>query len=179
MIVRKATLKDLKYIESLSKKESKAIGFIPKVRYEAAILGKRIHEKTQPTCNDRIYVCSENSDLVGFVLGSKGNAGGLAKIAQIAIQEDARLITRGKALLNALIEHRESKGIYSFHCGCADDLESNLFWRAMGWKQVAQRHGMHYTNTSKEVSDRLVNIYHFESDNDPQLKLFKKERLCS
>ena len=172
-IIKKATLNDLKYIESLSKTETKSIGFIPKVRYEAAIIGQRVHEKTQPKCNDTIYLCFENDDPVGFVLGSKGKGvDGFSKVSQIVIQPDARLIERGKLLLNGIITHYESMGIFDFRCGCADDLESNFFWKAMGWDKIAQRKGIAYTNTYKETSDRDINIYIFTSPNNPQLRLF-------
>jgi len=172
-LVKKATLNDLKYIESLSKTESRSIGFIPKVRYEAAIIGQRIHETTKPNCNDTIYLCFEDNDPVGFVLASKGRGGdSSSKIAQIVIQPDARLIERGMLLLNRVIKHYETKGIFNFKCGCADDLESNLFWKAMGWEKVSQRKGIAYTNTSLETSDRDINIYRFESENNNQLKLF-------
>ena len=41
-IVREAKLEDVKYVISLSKKESLSLGFIPKMAYEAAITGIKI-----------------------------------------------------------------------------------------------------------------------------------------
>jgi len=169
MKIRNAAIEDLKYIVDLSKKESHAIGFIPKPAYEAAITGEKFGKRWSKTCNDMLYVCEENSDLVGFVLASFGFT---PKINQICIQEDARLLERGEALLKKVINYGESINRYEFSCGCADDLESNVFWKAMGFDKVAQRKGISHNNTWFETSDRLVNIYRFISKNDPQLKLF-------
>jgi len=164
MRVRPATLSDLRYVLDLCNKESKAIGFIPKPAYEAAVTGIKGGHRWSLTCNDRLYVCEENEgepnpDRVGFVLASFGN---IVKVNQIAIQEDARLIERGKALLSSVIQEGEKRGKQDFGCGCADDLESNIFWRAMGWNKTGQRRGIHFSNTYKQVSDRLVNIYRFQ-----------------
>ena len=92
------------------------------------------------------------------------------KIAQICIQSDARKIERGKLLLTAVIQYALTIGCTNFGCGCADDLEANIFWKAMGWGKVAQRRGISYLNTWKQTSGRVVNIYHY--DDPRQLKLF-------
>lgn len=161
-VVRPATLEDMTYITSLANKESKALGFIPKTAYEAAINGvKPSKHRWSDTCNDRIFMCEENGDPVGYVMMSYGQR---AKVNQICIQSDARLIERGKKLLQAGIDHAALKGISDFGCGCADDLESNIFWRAMGWQKIGQRRGIHRTNTYKESSDRLVNLYIYQTN---------------
>jgi|TARA_Y100000015_G_scaffold42869_1_gene51283 hypothetical protein len=156
MKVRLATLKDLPYINDLSKKESHAIGFIPKTAYEAAITGEKHGDRWSKTCNDKLWVCEENTDLVGFLLMSFGHQ---AKVNQIAIQEDARLIERGKALLDQGMTHGLSKRRWNFVCGCADDLPSNMFWEGVGWEKVSQRNGISHRNTWKQTSKRKVNIY--------------------
>jgi N-acetylglutamate synthase-like GNAT family acetyltransferase len=157
--IRVATIADLKYIESLANKESKAVGFIPRVAYESAITGKKSSEhRWSDTCNDKIFLCIENEDPVGFVMISYGK---IAKVNQICIQEDARRIERGKLLINQAIRHGAGKGIFDFGCGCADDLESNKFWQAMGWDKVKQRKGIHFSNTWKESSGRTINLYRF------------------
>jgi len=165
MNIRLANLEDLKYIDSLSKKESKSIGFIPKARYEAAIVGRRLKEKEKPTCNDKLLICYENDEPVGFLIASNGKdvATKVAKVHQICIQEDARLIERGKALLNYWIDFCSKIGIFDYSCGCAEDLDSNLFWKAMGWEHIDTRMGIFY-GTSKQSSKRIVNIYRYETD---------------
>ena len=157
-MIRKATLLDLPYIISLANKESMCLGFIPKMAYESAITGIKTGKRWSPTCNDQLFVCSENNDLVGFVMFSYGTP---SKVNQICIQADARLIERGKALLSAGIAHGNLRGIDDFACGCADDLPSNFFWRQMGWVRVGNRQGISHKNTWKESSKRKVNIYRY------------------
>jgi len=159
MIVREADFKDLKYIEFLSKKENRALGFIPKIAYEAAITGVKNGKRWSNVCNDKLFVCSENNDLVGFLLMSYGQ---WAKVNQIAIQEDARMIERGKRLLQAGIDHGIKAKRQDFMCGCADDLESNFFWKCVGWKKLGERKGISHKNTWKETSKRKINVYHFQ-----------------
>jgi hypothetical protein len=159
-MIRLATLLDIPYIVSLSKKESFCLGFIPKMAYESAVTGIKTGKRWSNTCNDRLYVCEENNDLVGFVLFSYGNP---AKCNQICIQQDARLIERGQALLSAAIAHGNLRGIEDFACGCADDLPSNFFWSKMGWQKVAERFGISHKNTWKQTSKRVINLYRFQT----------------
>jgi len=161
MKVRLAELNDLKYIHSLSKIESNALGFIPNTAYEAAITGEKTGKRWSNTCNDKLWLCEENGDKVGFLLMSFGR---WSKVNQIAIQEDARRIERGKALIDAGMKHGQSRGIQDFACGCADDLASNQFWKGVGWKQLGDRKGISHKNTWKETSKRKVNIYHFQQN---------------
>ena len=132
-MIRSAVIADIPYIVSLSKKESFCLGFIPKMAYTAAITGIKTGKRWSNTCNDKLFVCEENGDLVGFVMFSYGNP---AKCNQICIQEDARLIERGKALLSAAISHGNLRGIEYFACGCANDLPSNFFQGQIGRAHV-------------------------------------------
>lgn len=161
MIVRLAKIQDLKYINHLSKIESKSLGFIPNPAYEAAITGIKTGKRWSTTCNDKIWVVEENKELVGFLMMSFGN---WSKVNQIAIQEDARMIERGKALLKSGTEYAIQIGIHDFVCGCADDLESNNFWKAMEWKKLGQRKGISHRNTWVETSQRTINVYHKQNN---------------
>ena len=110
--------------------------------------------------NDKLFVCEENKDLVGFVMFSYGNP---AKCNQICIQEDARLIERGQALLSAAISHGNLRGIEDFACGCADDLPSNIFWKRMGWEKSGERFGISHKNTWKQTRKRIINLYRYQT----------------
>ena len=160
-MIRLAAIPDLPYIVSLSKTESLSLGFIPKMAYEAAITGYKGGKRWSTTCNDRLFVCEENGDLVGFVMFSYGK---ISKCNQIAIQADARLIERGRALLTAAISHGNLVGREDFACGCADDLPSNFFWQQMGWVKVGDRNGISHKNTWLETSKRKVNIYRYQTN---------------
>jgi hypothetical protein len=160
-MIRLATLDDVPYIVDLAKKESLSLGFIPKPAYTAAITAYKPGKRWSNTCNDKLFICEENDTPVGFVLFSYGK---VAKCNQIAIQSDARLLERGKALLAAAIAHGNLRGIQDFACGCADDLPSNFFWNQMGWNKFGERFGISYKNTWKQTSKRVVNLYEYKSN---------------
>jgi hypothetical protein len=163
--VRFATIKDLPYIIDLSKKESQSLGFIPKMAYESAITGIKTGDRWSNVCNDRLWVCVVNGDLVGFVLASFGIPNSIwkyGKIAQICLQVDARMMDRGRLLLDHVKQYGQSVGTLSFSCGCADDLPSNIFWQTMGWVKINERFGISHKNTWKQTSKRKVNIYRFD-----------------
>lgn len=164
-IVRFAELKDIPYIIDLSKKESLSLGFIPKMAYESAITGIKKGDRWSDICNDRLFVIECNGDLVGFCLASFGRVGGIGKmgkIAQICLQMDARLMMRGKLLLDSVINYGQTKFTFRWSCGCADDLPSNLFWQSMGWVKISERQGISHKNTWKQTSKRIVNVYRYD-----------------
>lgn len=164
-IVREAKLQDVKYVVNLSKKESLSLGFIPKMAYEAAITGIKTGKRWSPVCNDKLFVCTVNDDLVGFCLASFGKRNAIyrkGKIAQICLQEDARKFERGRLLLNSVVKWGLSIGTLSFDAGCADDLESNFFWQAMGWEMASTRLGIGHKNTWVQTSKRKINIYNYD-----------------
>jgi hypothetical protein len=157
-IARQANLFDIPYVIQLSSKESRSIGFIPKMAYKSAVTGIKNGKRWSNVCNDKLFVISENKDLVGFCLASFGRRG-VGKIAQICLQEDARLMERGAILLNYVIEYGKKVHVFAFQCGCADDLISNFFWKSMGWVKIGARKGISYKNTWEPTSNRTVNIY--------------------
>lgn len=124
---RLATICDLPYIEYLRRSVSECIGFIPKQRYEMEINQER---------HGVILVIEENSELVGFAYGTFG--GQSAKIQQIAIQEDARRLERASELVRGIEMIGRHRGFYAVSCRCAEDLESNEFWLALGFICVGQ-----------------------------------------
>jgi len=169
-VVRFATIEDLSYVVDLSKKENHSLGFIPKMAYESAITGIKKGKRWSDVCNDRLFLCENNGDLVGFCLASFGRPFSnprKGKIAQICIQQDARKIERGRILLHHVLGYGAKIGCLDFGCGCADDLESNFFWKAMGWKNFSQRYGISHTNTWKQSSGRLINLYEYIDETQP------------
>lgn len=157
--IYKATLCDMPYIIDLANKEGNSIGFIPKIAYESAITGEKSSiNRWSKTCNDKLWIAKENNEPVGFLLATFGD---IVKVNQICLQKDARKLERGRLLIDTLREHSHTLNKHNFGCGCADDLESNLFWQAMGWQKIGQRFGINYTNTWKQTSDRVVNLYRY------------------
>ena len=152
-------------MNDLCKKESKSIGFIPKMAYESAITGIKTGDRWSNKCNDKLFVIECNKDLVGFCLCSFGRVQmnmRIGKIAQICIQTDARMLLRGQLLLDHVIKNGEKEFTFRWQCGCADDLASNIFWKAMGWINIADRQGISHKNTWKQTSKRKVNIYRYD-----------------
>ena len=165
-LVRFAKLNDLPYIISLSNKENGSLGFIPKMAYESAITGIKTGDRWSNVCNDKLFVIVCNGDLVGFCLSSMGLVQmnmRIGKIAQICIQTDARKLLRGKLLLDAVMDYGIKNFTFRWQCGCAEDLESNIFWNAMGWSNIADRQGISHKNTWKQTSKRKINIYRFDN----------------
>lgn len=164
-VVRCATIEDVPYVLDLSKKESSSLGFIPKPAYTSAITGIKTGKRWSEVCNDKMWICSNNGDLVGFVLASFGNFRSKdrrGKIAQICIQSDARKFERGRNLLAHVIAYGAKIGCNDFGCGCAADLESNIFWKAMNWNSTGSRMGISHKNTWKQTSMRVVNLYQYD-----------------
>lgn len=118
--IRQATMADIRYIDHLRAKESDAVGFIPKQRYEMEIDGRR---------GGTMLVALENNDHVGFLYATHNRAG-VTHIQQIAIQEDARRLERATALVSACQKHSD----WLISCRCAADLESTQFWNALGFQ---------------------------------------------
>jgi hypothetical protein len=164
-VVRQAVLADLPYVVSLSKKENHSLGFIPKMAYESAITGIKTGDRWSNVCNDKLFVIECNGDLVGFCIASFGIPNAISKkgkIAQICLQTDARKFLRGRKLLDTVVEYGRTQGTMAFSAGCADDLESNLFWQAMGWFKIASRFGISHKNTWKQTSKRVINVYRYD-----------------
>ena len=54
--IRLAKEKDIPYVVDLSKKEQHALGFIPKMAYEAAVTGVKTGKRWSDVCNDKMFV---------------------------------------------------------------------------------------------------------------------------
>ena len=128
MLIHPATEDDLKYIVSLAKTETDAVGFIPRCRYEKIASGD--------SPNETLILCFENEDPVGFCYATHRNYG--TKIQQILVQDDARRAARATALVEKVT--RPGDVFLSLRCG-ADLEEANLFWLSLGFQPLRQRGG--------------------------------------
>lgn len=134
--VRPATPDDLSYIVSLGKREYEAIGFIPASRYESIITGVG---DVRPS--HRLWIAEENGDRVGFLYATPGEAGGSLKVVQVCVQEDARRLEYGAALVSEAERHavRVQRGAVSLTV--AVDLDASLFWEAEGYRLASVDRG--------------------------------------
>jgi N-acetylglutamate synthase-like GNAT family acetyltransferase len=120
-VIRRATLEDVPYIESLRRKEGQAVGFLPIERYYMEIDGRR---------KGTILVAEENGDLVGFIYGTHNKVNHVCHLQQLAIQEDARRVERGVLLTQAA----QREGEWLVTARVAADLDAVNFWNAIGFE---------------------------------------------
>lgn len=126
VVVRRATLADIPYMVALGRREFDQIGFVPISQYEG-IIGGWLY----PKC--RVWVAEVNGDVVGFLYSSPGAEGRSLKVLQIAIQEDARRIEYGKALVDAAEVYAAHLQRPAVSCSVATDIEARRFWDALGY----------------------------------------------
>jgi predicted GNAT family N-acyltransferase len=125
--VRTSTIKDMLLVDKLQKENSYAVGFIQKTIWEDYVWGGKR--------NFIVLICEANNDAVGYVLitPAKGSYK-YAKIQQIAVRNDARRLHYGKALIEVCRDFCETFARVGFTLRCRTDLESNLFWKNLGFE---------------------------------------------
>jgi len=126
LTVRTATAPDQSFIDKLQKENSYAVGFIQATVWEKYVFGG--------DRNFMVFICEKNNDLVGYVLVTPGRKQhSYAKIQQIAVREDARRLDYGTALLAVVKEFCNTFDRIGVTLRCRIDLESNKFWKALGF----------------------------------------------
>lgn len=127
LIVRTSTIKDMLIIDKLQKENSNAVGFIQKTIWEKYVFGGER--------NFVALICECNKDAVGYVLITPGMGGyKYAKIQQIAVRNDARRLKYGTALLDVCKQFCIKFNRIGFTLRCRTDLESNQFWKSLGFE---------------------------------------------
>jgi ribosomal protein S18 acetylase RimI-like enzyme len=87
----------------------------------------------------QLLLAWENDEPCGFLI--HGDSWPQLRIYQACIQYDARRREHGMALVAALTAKAHAKGCHDIRLWCADDLDSNEFWRSAGFEYCAQRRG--------------------------------------
>jgi hypothetical protein len=159
--VRPATMEDLSFIDGLQKKNTKQVGFMPTKQFEGKIklghvLVAESDEATKARSDegeDKDHRASAFPSVapslrrsvaspVGYLIGNdqyfKRDDVGI--IYQINIAEGHRRGLIGAALLKAQFE-RSAWGCKLYCCWCAQDIQANYFWEAMGFVPLAFRTG--------------------------------------
>lgn len=124
--VRTGVATDILLIDKLQKENANAVGFIQKTIWDKYVFGGER--------NFVVLICEANQDAVGYVLITPG-MGVLryAKIQQIAVRNDARRLHYGTALLDVCRQFCETFNRAGFTLRCRTDLDSNKFWKALGF----------------------------------------------
>jgi GNAT superfamily N-acetyltransferase len=126
LICRTSNANDRAFVDQLQKENSYAVGFIQKTIWDKYVWGGER--------NFVVLVCEKNLDPVGYILFTPGKGvGSYAKIQQIAVREDARRLEYGSLLLDCSRQFCEETGKRGFTLRCRTDLESNKFWKALGF----------------------------------------------
>jgi len=123
----RATLSDLKFIDSLQKKFGRSLGFLPTealtVNLEAG----------------NVDLAMENDEPAGYLLCRPRLAWQplLGSIVQAAVCMDAQRRHHGLALLLQVEERARRAGQVALQANCAVGVEANEFWQAAGFKPIA------------------------------------------
>ena len=150
LIVRTSTIKDMLFIDKLQKENSNAVGFIQKSVWEKYVFGGER--------NFVVLIAEMNNDPVGYVLITPAiSSYKYAKIQQIVIRNDARRLYYGKALIDVCRDFCIKFGRLGFTLRCRVDLDSNKFWKSLGF--------IHYETWQKGK----INHVGFKASNDINL----------
>ena len=126
LIVRNATTTDTLFIDKLQKDNSFAVGFIQKTIWDKYVFGGER--------NFVVFICEKNTDPVGYVLMTPGKGSHTyTRIQQIAVRDDARRLDYGTALIAVVKDFCETFQRSGTRLRCRTDLESNHFWKALGF----------------------------------------------
>lgn len=123
--VRRATMSDLLYVDSLRRQESESLGFLPSLVYEEVV--------TRAMPNHRLWLAEVNADPVGFLYASPGEVGRSLRIIQVCLQRDARRLEYGRALVDEAESYASLLQRPAVACHVATDLEAGAFWTALGF----------------------------------------------
>ena len=150
ILVRTSNVNDLLIIDKLQKENAHAVGFIQKTIWDDYVFGGQR--------NFVVLIAEANDDPVGYVLITPGRADmTYGKIQQIAIRNDARRLKYGTALIDVCRQFCMTHNRKGFTLRCRVDLESNHFWKSLGF--------VHYSTWEKGK----INHVGFKASNDINL----------
>ena len=155
-VCRCAGAADWEFIDHLRKREGQALGFIPKDVYLSVLERRRVHNRDRWKYQE-VIVTTDNNDLTGFSMTSYFSE--MANVFQIVIQQDARRWHRALLMLDQIEAKARGLNRKGVTCRVAMDLESNVFWRAVGYCPIAQT-----TSTwlnQKESQSKVVGLFGF------------------
>jgi GNAT superfamily N-acetyltransferase len=171
--VRTSTIKDILLIDKLQKENSFAVGFIQKTVWEKYVFGGER--------NFVVFICESNKDAVGYVLITPGKGPyKYAKIQQIAVRNDSRRLHYGTALLDVCKQFCETFHRIGFTLRCRQDLESNNFWKSLGFQNygVWEKNKVNHVGFKAsddinlwkiELNKNIITLFDDFYDNDLQL----------
>jgi GNAT superfamily N-acetyltransferase len=161
LTVRTASVVDVPLIDKLQRDNSYAVGFIQRTIWDRYVFGGER--------NFFVLIVEANHDPVGYCLVTPGRSpNSWVRIQQIAVRLDARRLSYGRALLHVIREFCVEHQRVGARLRCRADLESNLFWRAMGFRcyEVWQKGRLNHVGM--KASDD-INLWERDMDVVPNL----------
>lgn len=114
-----ATLKDLKYIDYLQRKNAEELAFYPNQVFEREVE------------NFRILLAKVNNTPAGYIY--HGAFGNVCKIHQACIEYDLRGQLYGSEMVRYLIRMADAAKVHSIKLRCGSEIQANHFWKTMGF----------------------------------------------
>ena len=118
----------LMWLHAVSR-DTHAIGWLPK---------KAFTTRAEQGDVTAIY---RNDDLVGWILTAVSRHTATLRIYQIWVRPDARCIEHGRALIDHVSRRADAAACCRLEAWVAEDLEANVFWRAIGFVRKNWRWG--------------------------------------
>jgi ribosomal protein S18 acetylase RimI-like enzyme len=149
--IRLATTDDLPFIDALQKKHHKQLGFFPRAQMEGYIKNGWVLVAEQAGSRQRAAgsegtqlptACCQPPALLGYIASRDRyqKRDELGAIFQLCVDDCAQRKLVGAMLLKEVFE-QSPYGCKLFCCWCAQDIEANHFWEAMGFVPLAFRAG--------------------------------------
>ncbi len=153
--IRPGTMDDVPFLDALQKKTTKQVGWMPTKQFEGKVAAGHvlIAEKNSPQRHGEHGDQLDDSgrspcapclrgEQLGYLIGNdqyfKRDDVGI--IYQINVVPEMRRSLVAASLLKAQFE-RSAYGCKLYCCWCAQDIEANRFWEAMGFVPLAFRAG--------------------------------------
>ncbi len=146
-------MEDVPFMDSLQKKTTKQVGWMPTKQFEGKVKAghvlvavvdssELIVDRNADERSSLSTINSQPSTPVGYLIGNdqyfKRDDVGI--IYQINVLPEMRRSLVAASLLKAQFE-RSAYGCRLYCCWCAQDIEANRFWEAMGFVPLAYRAG--------------------------------------
>jgi len=164
--IRTSSIKDYLLVDKLQKENAYAVGFIQRTIWDKYVWGGER--------NFVVLIAESNNDPVGYVLITPGKGSkSYGKIQQIAVRNDARRLKYGKALISVCRDFCNFMFIKGFTLRCRTDLESNYFWRALGFENYGVWEKGKINHVGFKASDN-INLWKIDL-NENILDLFSLE----
>lgn len=139
-----------RWLEEASRRETDAIGFLPRSALE------RHHHK------GLIFTVEEDGELLGFNIRSPLQPGYTIQIHQAFTVDAVRRLAHQTKLICHIASQARSERAVAIILKCGDDLEANRFWKAIGFEQFDQTRG-------GKRRGRLINHFRFPLLSNPSI----------